>query len=126
MNNVEKFKEFVRKNPSLIKHVRIGDMTWQKFYEIFNLYGENNDAWKDYITSSNKTETKAAAATAGVGLGDFISMFKGLDLDGIQSGVSSIQRVLSVLQDFSSKDSTNSTKPKTEYKPRPLYKHFED
>ena len=51
------------------------------------------------------------------------NFLKGLDLDGIQNGVNSLQRVLSLLQDMSTnKPNTNPTN----YKPRPIYKHFED
>jgi len=46
-----------------------------------------------------------------------------LNLDSVQNGVNSLQRVLGVVQDLGGKD---DTKPKDEYKPRPLYKHFED
>ena len=40
MSKIE-FKEFVKKNPSLLKFVREEKMTWQKFYEIYDLYGED-------------------------------------------------------------------------------------
>ena len=43
--------------------------------------------------------------------------------DNLQEGIGNVQRVLGVVQDFSKKDNTNEV-PK--YKPRPLYKHFED
>lgn len=125
MDNVQKFKEFVRKNPSLIKYVRTGEMTWQKFYEIYNLYGEDESAWKDYLTPTNVAKA-TTVATSGLGFGELFSMFKNIDLDSIQNGVNSIQRFLSVLQDFTSKGTNDSTRPRTEYKPRPLYKHFED
>ena len=46
-----------------------------------------------------------------------------MDLDSIQNGVNSLQRVLGVVQDLSGKE---DKKPTEEYKPRPIYKHFED
>jgi len=52
-----------------------------------------------------------------------MSFFKALDLDSIQNGISSIQRVLGVFEDLGGKNSGNIN---DEYKPRPLYKHFED
>ena len=87
MNKKDEFKNFVKKNPSLIKHVKDGSMSWQKYYEIYDMYGEDENAWKD----------------------------------SIQNGVQSVQRVLSVLGDFGTKETK-----KEEYKPRPMYKHFED
>ena len=54
---------------------------------------------------------------------DLSSFLKGLDLDGIQNGVNSLQRVLSLLQDMSSNKTSTQTNT---YKPRPIYKHFDD
>lgn len=117
MNKKEEFKNFVKKNPSLIKHIKTGEMSWQKYYEIYDLYGEDQNAWKDYIKKENEIDT-----IAGVGAATgFLSWLKTLDLDSIQNGVQSVQRVLSVLGDFGAKE-----EKKEEYKPRPMYKHFED
>lgn len=106
----DEFKEFVRSNPSLISYVKSGKKTWQDFYEIFNLYGSDDNIWKEYLGVS--------AASA-----DIFSWLKTIDVDGIQNGISSIQRVLGVFQDLADKNGDSS---KEEYKPRPLYKHFED
>ena len=125
MSKVE-FKEFVKRNPRLIKYVKNDEMSWQKFYEMYELYGEDNDAWKDYLTDNTDAKaeiTKSNATT--FGLNEFVNWMKNINLDGIQEGIGNIQRVLGVFQDFSKKDSTTEP-PKQEYKPRPLYKHFED
>ena len=44
----ETFKEFIRNKPELINHVNNGTMTWQKFYELYDLYGEDDNIWKQY------------------------------------------------------------------------------
>lgn len=111
MNGKEEFKAFVKSNPKLIKYVRDGSKTWQDFYEIFNLYGSDSNAWSEYL----------GVATAGSI--DLLSWLKSIDLDSIQSGVASIQKVLGIIGDFTNKD---QTEVKDDYKPRPLYKHFED
>ena len=119
----EAFKEFVKKNPKLIKYVRNNEMTWQKFYEMYDLYGEEESAWKDYLQDRTIENTaKTVAATAG--FTDFVNWLKTVNLDGLQEGIGNIQRVLGIFQDFSKKD--DDTTPKQEYKPRPIYKHFED
>lgn len=123
MEKMENFKGFVRKNPELIKYVREGEMNWQKFYEIFDLYGEDDNVWHDYL---KKEDAKVAAATATVSsatIGDFFNFLKGIDLDSVQESVSSLQRVLGVFGDLTNK---NTETVKEEYKPRPLYKHFDD
>ena len=99
----EEFKAFVKSNPKLVKYVNSGEMTWQKFYDMFDLYGPDNSVWDKYLTSS--------VATA-----DALSWIKNIDIDAFQNGINSLQRVVGLLQDFSIKDD----KPKDEYKPRPL------
>ena len=109
MGDKSAFKEFVKGNPSLIKYVKDGKKTWQDFYELFSLYGSSDSVWNEYLNND-------------VGRSfDFSSWLKGIDLDGIQDSIASIQRVLGVVQDFTNMDSTTE-----EYKPRPMYKHFED
>ena len=105
----DEFKEFVRKNPRLITFVKNGEMTWQKFYEIYDLYGENKEAWKDYL----EVATLATSTS-------LLDIFKNIDLDTVQNGVNSVQRVIGVLQEMGGK------KEETEYKPRPIYKSFDD
>ena len=125
----EEFKEFVKNNPKLISFVKNNEMTWQKFYEMYDLYGTEESVWKDYIgekkVENEVTETAVKTGVAGLTLSEVVKWFKNVDLDGIQEGIGNVQRVLGVVQDFSKKDSsTESNKPA--YKPRPLYKHFED
>ena len=119
MSKVDEFKEFVRKNPKLLSYVKKGESSWQKFYEIYDLYGNNETAWKDYLGVA----TAATAASATASFQDLLGWMKNLNLDNIQSGINNIQRVLGVVQDLKG---TKETKPTEEYKPRPMYKHFED
>ncbi len=117
----ETFKEFVRKNPKLIKYVNNNQMTWQKFYEMYDMYGEDNSIWNDYLKDDKEIKDVSKIAQT-IGFADFINWLKTVNLDGLQEGIGNIQRVLGIFQDFTKKDST----PKEEYKPRPIYKHFED
>ena len=105
MDQKEKFKLFVKKNPSLVKYVNNNKMTWQKFYEMYDLYGEDSDVWKEYISVASI---------------DILSWLKNIDVDNIEENINSIKRVISVIQDLGLKEETKS------YKPRPIYKHFED
>lgn len=119
----EEFKEFVKKNPRLIAYVKNNEMTWQKFYEMYDLYGESEDAWKEYINKEEKKEEIVNnSIKAGLTLSEVVNWFKNVDLDGLQEGIGNVQRVLGVVQDFTKKEN----KEVNTYKPRPLYKHFED
>jgi intergrase/recombinase len=123
----EEFKEFVKKNPQLITYVKNNEMTWQKFYEMYDLYGDSNDAWKEYINTkieekNENIKTVGKVGLAGLTLSEVVNWIKGVDLDNLQEGIGNVQRVLGVMQDFTKKDKLE----KPAYKPRPLYKHFED
>lgn len=110
----DKFKEFVRSNPRLIRYIKNKEMTWQSFYEIYDMYGEDNEAWKPYLEEEKK-ESKVSNI-------DFMNYIKNIDLDAVQESINSIQRVLGVVSDLAvSKTATEST-----YEPKPLYQHLDD
>ena len=111
MDKKGEFKAFVRKNPILVKYVKNNEMTWQKFYEIYDIYGENNDVWIDYLKEKETTNL------------DFFSFLKTIDMDKIQEGVESLQRVVGVIGEMAA---TKEKSTQDNYKPRPLYKHFDD
>lgn len=117
----EQFKSFVRKNPILVKYVDSKEMTWQQFYEMYDLYGEENSVWDKYLNNNtvSKDITKTTAFT------DLLAFLKTINLDSLKEGINSVQRVLGVFQDLSGNKNEN-IEEKKEYKPRPLYKHFED
>lgn len=121
MATKEEFKIFVRKNPILSKYIKDGSMTWQKFYEFYDMYGEENEIWNSYLKNEEK---KVGNTTTSFNLSDTLSFLKNIDLDSLQNGINSIQRVVSVVSDLTNKNTT--TEVKNEYTPRPLYKHFED
>ena len=118
------FKEFVKKNPQLISYVKSNEMTWQKFYEMYDLYGEDENIWKDYIKKQEISSKLGSSGIAGLTLSEVVNWFKNVDLDSLQESIGNVQRVLGVVQDFSKKE--NKDQPINTYKPRPLYKHFED
>ena len=127
MTKKDAFKSFVRKNHNLIKYVRTGEMDWQKFYELYDLYGEDETAWSLYL-KKEKTESQASinqeTNKTAEGLLGMASLLKGIDLNTVQNGVSSLQRVVGLLQELGTKSPKEEVKPA--YKPRPIYKHFED
>ena len=123
----EEFKLFVKNNPKLIKYIKNNEMTWQKFYELYDLYGSDESIWKEYLGEAKveNEDTNNKVNTNSFGLNEVIKWFKNVDLDGLQEGIGNVQRVLGVVQDFSKKDGITENINNT-YKPRPLYKHFED
>ena len=59
----ETFKRFVRSHPTLVKKVNEGNTSWQKLYEMYDLYGENHSIWNSYFNDSNIGETTRQTTT---------------------------------------------------------------
>ncbi|CDE49476.1 uncharacterized protein BN665_00522 [Firmicutes bacterium CAG:460] len=117
----EEFKNFVRTKPELIKYVQNGEMTWQKFYELYDLYGTDESIWNKYILRDRS------------GVEDSISkitnMVKNVNVDSIKSHINTAQKAIDFVSDLTKKNPTpniaeNLTKGPVS--PRPLNKFFED
>lgn len=118
--SLDNFKLFVREHPSLVNYVRNNEMTWQGFYEMFDLYGPTNHVWDKYlgITSTTNGTFK-----------DIFNMFRNMDMNELQRGIGSLQKGIGYVQDFLKErtSNTNTSLPRTNtYEPRPLYKYFDD
>lgn len=125
MTNVDSFKSFVRKNPNLVTYVRNGSMSWQKFYELYDLYGEEKTVWKDYLIKEENREVKELKpkSSSGNTLSNILEMAKNLDTNKIQDGITSIQKAISLFGDMLSKDTPDAN---SAYTPRPIYRRFDD
>ncbi len=110
MMSKESFKQFVRSNPRLIKFINNKEMTWQSFYEIYDMYGDDKEAWKPYLNNEEKKKTNI----------DFMDYIKNINLDELQESINSIQRVLGVVGDLTGKSTTETNQTK------PLYQHLDD
>ena len=112
----ESFKSFARLHPELVNTILTNKISWQQLYEIYEIYGENNPIWDNYITTS-KVDSIASSVSS---LKDFINSFKNLDVDSIQQGITNIQKTIGLLQDL------NISKEEKPYEAKPIYKRFDD
>ena len=117
----EEFKNFVRTKPELIKYVQNGEMTWQKFYELYDLYGTDESIWSKYILRDRS------------GVEDSISkitnMVKNVNVDSIKSHINTAQKAIDFVSDLTKKNPTSNIAEnltKGPVSPRPLNKFFED
>jgi hypothetical protein len=137
VSKIDEFKSFVKTKPELISYVRNGDMTWQKFYEIWDIYGSNNEEWKKYKpkedsskeasnTSDNATRTTDTKEVFGIN--DLFNMFKKIDLNSVKNNISGIQKAIGLIQDMTNKTGADvgTTAAKSAYTPRPIFRRFED
>ena len=119
MDKKEEFKIFARKHPELVSFDKDKSMTWQKFYEIYDIYGEDNKAWESYLNSNNNTTADT--------LNDFSNKLKNIDINSIQEHIKTAEKALSLISELTNKSSVTSplsaSVPKV---PRPINKFFED
>ena len=109
MEKLDSFKLFVKNNPRLLRFIKNKSNTWQGFYELYDLYGESSSVWDDYLTNKSSVESSKSNIK--------------FDMDSIENGMNSLQRVVGLISELTNKDKSVSDDV---YKPRPLYKHFED
>lgn len=123
-NKMDDFKEFVKNNSFLVGYVRRGQKSWQEFYEIYDLYGEDEDAWAKFLEDDEDTRISDNSSQSKSGYwSELINMAKNVDVNKVQEGISSLQKTLGLFGElFTNKNSTTGK----EYNPRPLYRRFED
>ena len=118
MSKIEEFKEFIRNKPELVEFIKNKEMTMQQFYEIYDVYGSDENAWKPYervTIENNKVSPKLT------------DIMKNLNIDEIQKHINTAQKALGVVEDLTSKGTNNlSNIVKGPLTSRPLNKFFED
>ena len=123
MTKIDNFKLFVRKNPSLVTLVRNNTTTWQELYEIYDLYGEENDIWNSYIKKEETRNTKMISKTnTNNTFNNIMEMAKNIDTVKLQDGITSMQKAISLFGDMLIKDKQDTST----YTPRPIYRKFDD
>ena len=113
----EDFKRFVSSHPELTNYVNSDTRTWQKFYDMYSLYGDSSEVWDDYIYKKRKEEKDSSLSS----LTEIVDAIKKVDMDIVQKNITTINKALTLIGSLISKD-----EDKVSYTPRPLYKKFED
>lgn len=145
MSKLEEFKKYVKKYPKLISYVKEGKMTWQDFYELYDIYGENDEVWSKYISesvsdgdnntntnksintesvSSNDSESSKEGSKSITSVGDVVKMIKNMDVNKVQDGISSLQKAVDLFSTIFIKDGSKTGG--STYTPRPIYRRFDD
>lgn len=121
MQEIDNFKSFVRENPNLINYVKNKKKTWQEFYELYDLYGNDSEVWNKYLSNTTTSVTKNKSSSNP--LNSILEVAKNIDADKLQDGLTSIQKAVDLFGGLLIKDKNDS---KTDYSPRPVYKRFDD
>ena len=109
----ELFKKFVRLHPELGNSVIDGKTSWQKLYELYDMYGEDETIWRKYSGVKN----------SGKKISDYMEKF---DPDSLQKHIENAQKALDIFSELATKTTeniNNNIKPNIA---RPLTKFFGD
>ena len=103
----ETFKLFAKNHKELAQAVIKGETSWQKLYELYEIYGESSPIWNTYKKSSP--------------FNDIFTTIKNLDINKIEESVTNLQKTISMFQNIGI-----NNKGKKESQEKPMYKYFED
>lgn len=123
MAKIDNFKLFVKNNPNLITYVKNNTMSWQKFYELYDLYGEDNNVWNEYLNKDTTVNTTKTESKKSNKFSNILDMAKNLDTNKLQDGISSVQKAIGLIGDILVKDKKPDA---STYNPRPIYRRFDD
>ncbi len=116
MDKKEAFKLFARNHPELVNAIKSGDTSWQKLYEIYDIYGEDDRAWKTYFNKG----------TSSSGINGITDIMKNIDMESVQKHINTAQKALGIVQELTGKGGSGGTIAKGPVTPRPINKFFED
>ena len=112
----ESFKSFARLHPELADNVLKDRITWQKLYELYDIYGENSSVWNKYFVKEISSDSK---------IGDIVDTIKKIDMKTVQNSIESMQKAVALLEGLAIGNAKEGIS-KTTYEKRPMYKYFED
>lgn len=112
MDKKQEFKEFIKVHPELVSYVKNKEMTWQDFYEIYDIYESDENAWSSYFNSGERT------ASSSDKISELTSIFKNINLDNVQKHVNNAQKAINIIQELTNKTPeviTKSARPITKF-----------
>ncbi len=119
MDKKAEFKAFARSHPELLKNINAGNATWQKYYEIYDIYGPSESAWEPYLHTERSSKFDFNT------LGNII---KKVDINNIEKHINNAQKALGFIESFTAgkaADVAKNTKTVVK-KPNNLNNFFED
>ena len=90
MRSKEEFKSFVRKHDEFINEVKDKRHTWQDLYELYDIYGDDENAWNKYLKTSNNINTNS--------LKELTSVFKNVDIDNVRKYIDTAEKAIGIIE----------------------------
>lgn len=120
MDKKEEFKEFIKTKPELVNYVKDKKYTWQDFYEVYDIYGKDEEVWKKY-------KEEVSVRSDSNSLKELTNLVKNINLDNVQKYINNAQKAINVISELTSSKSAGSVIPNEIPKtPRVINKFFGD
>lgn len=123
MDKKEEFKEFIKSKPELVDLVKNKKYTWQDFYEVYDLYGNNDDVWNKYNEEKSEVDSddrKNASIT------ELTNLVKNINIDNVQKYINNAQKAINVISELTTKKTSTDTVQTIAKTPRVINKFFGD
>ena len=119
MEKLDEFKTFIKNKTFLIDKVHSNEISWQKLYETYDLYGPEHELFKEVVAQKNTSSllTKEGINTA-------INAFKKVDLDKVSNSLDSIKKVVTTIQEITKSDTITQDLP--EYMKKSTFRRYND
>lgn len=115
MDKKSEFKNFISQHPEILKYIKTKEMSFQDFYEIYDIYGEDEVTWNKYFSNIDETSSTKDK------INELTRLFKNVNMDNIEHHVNNAQKAISIIQELTKKSPEVLTKVE-----RPLTKFFGD
>ena len=93
MDKKENFKTFIGNHPEILSYIKNKEMSFQDFYEIYDIYGEDEATWSKYFTNK-EDDTK---------IKELSKILKNINMDSIEHHVNNAQKVIGIIQELTKK-----------------------
>ena len=105
MSKKEDFKKFISNHTEFVDYVKTHNTTWQELYELYDLYGENNDIWKRYLKKD---------ITDSINIKGLFNTLKNINLDSLEENITSIQKAVGLVEELTKNEENKEITSKEE------------
>ena len=121
MDKREEFKEFIKNKPNLVDLVKDKKYTWQDFYEVYDLYGSDDNVWNKYNEEVNTSDDRKSASIT-----ELTNLVKNINIDNVQKYINNAQKAINVISELTAKKPRAEVASTIAKTPRVINKFFGD
>ena len=112
MSKIEDFKKFMYDHPEFVDYAKSNNISFQTYFELYDIYGEDESVWKKYTTKS---------IVDGINVKSLLNTIKNINLDSLEENISSIQKAVILIEELTRKNDVSVKENTKEEKIDSLY-----